>query len=93
MTLTIPAKLNGREVKLVLDDTALQRITDGLAQPRKRVPLVGFNSLREALAKVGIKRDRKTLERWAGKNIIPRVRFKGRSVFHLDDVLHSIGGA
>lgn len=92
--ITIPATLpNGKTVSLTLDEQALQRISAGLTQPRKRVPLVGFGSLSAALAQVGIQRCPKTLERWARDGRIPHMRFRGRAVFQLEDVLRKIGGA
>lgn len=92
--ITIPATLpNGTTVSLTLDEIALQRISAGLSQPRKRVPIVGCQALQKALAQVGINRCAKTLERWARNGGLPHVKWKRRMAFNLDDVLRKIGGA
>lgn len=81
---------DGSFVELELDAVAMAQLKDGLAGVR--VPLVGYKALRDALAKVNIRKSLQTLMEWQGRGKLPSRRVNGRRTFYLDEVLERIGG-
>lgn len=83
-------RIDGRETTLLIAEAEAEAFRVRL--DRVRVPIVGYENLRTALAKAGIETSVKTLQRMAGKRRLPCRRFGAKVTFYLPEVLERIGG-
>lgn len=74
----------------VLDEVALDAIAARVAG--LRAPLVGYEALQAALARVGIDAGVRTLKEWKRCRRVPFRKHNKSVVFYLDEVMAAIGG-
>lgn len=89
--LRVPVLLpDGSTGEGVLDGAALDAIAARVAG--LKVPIVGYEALSAALAKVNIKAGVRTLKNWRHNRRLPCRKYNREVVFYLDEVLERIGG-
>jgi hypothetical protein len=89
--LRVPVLLpDGSTGEGVLDGAALDAIAARVAG--LKAPLVGYEALQAALARVGIHKGITTLQEWKRKRRLPCRKHNREVVFYLDEVLQRIGG-
>ena len=81
---------DGRTGEIVLNDAVLDAIAARVAG--LKAPIVGYQALSEALAKVNIKAGVRTLKNWRHNRRLPCRKHNREVVFYLDEVLERIGG-
>ena len=87
---SLRCRIDGVEKTLVIEEAEAEALRARL--DRVRVPIVGYENLRAALAAAGVETSVKTLQRMAGRRRLPCRKFGAKVTFYLQEVLERIGG-